>query len=54
MFSDADLLGIPLRVIVSPRNMKEGAVELAARDKSFRDKVPVGDAFEQIVKKVKE
>ncbi|MBR6921821.1 MAG: proline--tRNA ligase [Clostridia bacterium] len=54
MFSDADLLGIPLRVIISPRNMKEGAVELAARDKSFRDKVPVGDAFEQIVKKVKE
>ena len=32
MFSDADLLGVPLRVIVSPRNMKEGAVELAARD----------------------
>ena len=54
MFSDADLLGIPLRVIVSPRNMKEGAVELAGRDKSFRDKVSVNDAFDEIVKKVKE
>ena len=54
MFSDADLLGIPLRVIVSPRNLKEGAVELAARDKSFRDKVAVADAFEQILKKIKE
>ena len=54
MFSDADLLGIPLRVIVSPRNMKEGAVELAARDKSFRDKVSVDAAFDEIVKKVKE
>ena len=54
MFSDADLLGIPLRVIVSPRNMKEGAVELAARDKSFRDKIPVEEAFDQIVKRVKE
>ena len=54
MFSDADLLGIPLRVIVSPRNMKEGAVELAARDKSFRDKVSTDAAFAEIVKKVKE
>ena len=54
MFSDADLLGIPLRVIVSPRNMKEGAVELAARDKSFRDKISVEEAFDQIVKRVKE
>jgi prolyl-tRNA synthetase len=54
MFSDADLLGVPLRVIVSPRNMKEGAVELAARDKSFRDKVPVDGALEEIIKKVRE
>ena len=54
MFSDADLLGIPLRVIVSPRNLKEGAVELAARDKSFRDKVAAADAFDAIVKKIKE
>jgi len=35
MFSDADLLGVPLRLIVSPRNCKEGGCELAARDKSF-------------------
>lgn len=54
MFSDADLLGIPLRVIVSPRNMKEGAVELAARDKSFRDKISTREAFDEIVKRVKE
>ena len=54
MFSDADLLGIPLRVIVSPRNMKEGAVGLAARDKSFRDKIPTDQAFDEIVKRVRE
>ena len=54
MFSDADLLGIPLRVIVSPRNMKEGAVELAARDKSFRDKIPTDQAFDEIIKRVRE
>lgn len=27
MFADADLLGIPLRIIVSPKNMKQGVVE---------------------------
>ena len=35
MFSDADLLGVPLRMIVSPRTLERGAVEIAARDKSF-------------------
>jgi hypothetical protein len=29
-------------------------VELAARDKSFRDKVEVGSAFDEIIKRVKE
>ena len=38
MFSDADLLGIPLRVIVSPRNLKDGVIEISARDKSFSEK----------------
>ena len=33
MFSDADLLGVPIRVIVSPRNLKESCCEIAARDK---------------------
>lgn len=28
MFSDADLLGIPLRVIISHRNLKESCCEL--------------------------
>ena len=28
MFSDADLLGIPIRLIASPRNRKEGCVEM--------------------------
>ena len=35
MFSDADLLGVPLRIIVSPRTLERGAVELTARNKSF-------------------
>ena len=43
MFSDADLLGVPVRVIVSPRNMKEGCCEIVTRDKSICQKVPVAD-----------
>jgi prolyl-tRNA synthetase len=35
MFSDADLIGIPLRVVVSPRTLERGAIEISARDKSF-------------------
>lgn len=34
MFSDADLLGVPLRIIVSPRNLKEGICEIVSRDKT--------------------
>ena len=52
MFSDADLLGIPVRVVVSPRNLKEGCCEINARDKSFSIKVPVGEALTEIKNKV--
>ncbi|MEG1980232.1 MAG: His/Gly/Thr/Pro-type tRNA ligase C-terminal domain-containing protein, partial [Victivallaceae bacterium] len=31
MFSDADLLGIPLRVVISPKSLAEGKVELKFR-----------------------
>lgn len=48
MFSDADLLGVPLRVVVSPRNMKEGVIELVSRDKTVAKKVALADAVEEI------
>lgn len=50
MFSDADLLGVPYRVIVSPRNMKQGVVEVVSRDKSFSKMLPVDTAKEEIIK----
>jgi len=43
MFSDADLLGVPIRVIISPRNMKEGCCEIVTRDKSVGKKVKADD-----------
>lgn len=54
MFSDADLLGIPVRAVVSPRNLKENCCEISARDKSFSIKVPVNEAAEKIMELIKE
>lgn len=48
MFSDADLLGVPLRVIVSPRNLKDSVVEISARDKSFSEKLAPDAAADRI------
>lgn len=50
MFSDADLLGVPLRVIVSPRNIKQGVVEIKTRDKSYSANAPMDNALEEILK----
>lgn len=48
MFSDADLMGVPLRVIVSPRNMKEGCCEIVTRDKSLRKKAPLDEVVSEV------
>lgn len=48
MFSDADLIGAPIRVIVSPRNLKESSVEITTRDKSVKTMVLVDEAGEYI------
>ena len=50
MFSDADLLGSPIRVIVSPKNLKNGQVEIATRDKSVQLKVAVEEAVSAVEK----
>ncbi len=48
MFSDADLLGVPLRVVVSPRNLDEGVFELTSRDKSISEKIKPETALERV------
>ncbi len=48
MFSDADLLGVPVRVVVSPRNLKEHVVEITTRDKSVKEMVAQEEAFAYI------
>lgn len=54
MFSDADLLGCPVRVIVSPRNLKDGCCEISARDKSFSYKPAAADTAEKTAEIVSE
>lgn len=48
MFSDADLLGVPLRVVVSPRNLDEGVYELSSRDKKLSEKLNPENAVERL------
>ncbi len=50
MFADADLLGVPIRVIVSPRNLQNNKVEISTRDKSINDSVDVSNALEYVMK----
>ncbi len=48
MFSDADLLGVPLRVVVSPRNLEEGVFELSSRDKTISEKLSPENAVARL------
>jgi prolyl-tRNA synthetase len=47
-FNDADLLGMPVRLTVARRGMKQNAVEMKLRDQKERTMVP----FDAIVSKV--
>jgi prolyl-tRNA synthetase len=49
-FKDADLLGMPLRVVVGAKGLKDGTVELKDRRTKKMEKVP----FEQLVAAVRE
>lgn len=48
MFSDADLLGVPVRVTVSPRNLERQELEISTRDKSICMNVPVEEGVSAI------
>ena len=52
MFADADLFGIPVRVVVSPKTCEKGIVEVSFRDKSFKGEIPMDSAVEEITKMV--
>ena len=47
-FNDADLLGLPVRVVVSPRNLKNGEVEVKPRSGGEASMVSRGDAVTSV------
>lgn len=52
MFADADLLGVPVRLIVSSRNLEKGEAEIVTRDKKIRKSMRLEDvhaAVEEII-----
>ncbi|MCR4661224.1 MAG: proline--tRNA ligase [Clostridia bacterium] len=49
-FKDQELMGIPLRVVVSPRSLANGAVELTSRDKSIQENVAIDDIVSTVQK----
>ncbi len=53
MFADADLIGVPVRVVVSPKTCDKGAIEVSFRDKSFKGEFPIAEAADKIVEIVK-
>ncbi len=49
MFADADLFGIPIRVVVSPKTCERGVIELSTRDKSYREDIPAADGLSAVL-----
>lgn len=51
-FNDADLLGMPLRATVSPRNLDKGVVEIRMRSGGDNEIVPLDSAVEEIARRL--
>jgi prolyl-tRNA synthetase len=51
-FKDADLIGIPYRIIIGEKNLKEGLVELKERKTGQVEKVKIEKAVEAAAKKL--
>lgn len=54
MFADADLLGVPVRVIVGPKNLKNNQIELTSRDKRISKLVTMESAVSEVQTVIKE
>jgi prolyl-tRNA synthetase len=52
-FNDADLLGVPLQLIVSEKNIKNGVVEIKLRRSGERLKINIKDVIQNISKFLK-
>jgi prolyl-tRNA synthetase len=53
-FKDADLIGLPLRITLGARGLKEGTVELQVRSSGERQMLPLGEAVNLLVERVRQ
>jgi prolyl-tRNA synthetase len=53
-FNDADLLGVPFRVTVSPRSLAAASVEVKRRDSTESVLLPIEGVVEELAKMVRE
>ncbi len=51
-FKDADLIGIPYRIIIGEKNLKEGLVEIKERKSGLMEKVKIEEAVAFVAKKL--
>ncbi len=51
-FKDGDLIGIPLRVVIGGKGLKEGVVELKWRNEAEASKLAVASAVEAIIEQI--
>ena len=54
MFNDADLMGIPFRITVSPRSLEQGMAEFRLRSCKDTELIPLSDVAKTIAERVKE
>lgn len=48
MFADADLFGVPIRVVISPKTLDRNCYEISYRDKSYKGDLPIQNAAVEI------
>jgi prolyl-tRNA synthetase len=53
MFADWELIGVPYRVVIGERGLKEGQLEFQARTDAEASAIPVGDVAKKVIDLVK-
>jgi prolyl-tRNA synthetase len=52
-FKDADLIGIPYRIVPGPRALGRGCVELVTRADASMVEVPIGDVVDEVTRRLR-
>ena len=53
-FNDADLIGLPIRLVVSPRNLANGTVEIKGRTEESAEQAPLRQVAEAVAARLRE